>query len=100
MGGPVATHEPGLQVDTRLFPNPATDIFYIDIIDYVPLDAQLRLYDALGRLVKQERLWQPQTAVSVSDLARGVYMYEIVERLSRSMSREGQRIGQGKVILH
>ncbi len=89
--GTVGSTAPSPRIATQVFPNPATDLLYIDIIDYIPIAASLTLYDALGRPVHQQQLWQRQTAVRVGDLPRGVYVYTIVE--------QDHRLAQGKVVL-
>ncbi len=72
--GPALSPLPLLSV----FPNPASE--YLKIIPNGPLPAGATwvLCDALGRVVRSERLWGTCTEISVADLSAGVYFYRLV----------------------
>ena len=89
-GSPVFSPLPLLSV----FPNPASE--YLKIIPNGPLPAGAVwvLSDALGRVVRSERLYDGEscTEIEIGDLAVGVYYY----RLFRA---EGTIIWAGKVLV-
>ncbi len=68
-------------VAISLYPNPASDIFYVNKAE----NAAIKIYDATGRLAKE--LVYNTSGVSVSDLAAGIYFVEISNQSSRSVQR-------------
>ncbi|MGV8992487.1 MAG: DUF5074 domain-containing protein [Flavobacterium sp.] len=68
-------------VAMSLYPNPASDIFYVNNIE----NAAIKIYDATGRLAKE--LAYTTSGVSTSDLSAGIYFVEISSNSSRSVQR-------------
>ena len=68
-------------VAMSLYPNPASDIFYVNKVE----NAAIKIYDATGRLAKE--LAYTTSGVSTSDLAAGIYFVEISSNSSRSVQR-------------
>ena len=63
-----------LQVsESRLYPNPATNVVNIE----VQRASELAIYNALGALVKRKSLLPGTNAVAVHDLSNGIYLYSI-----------------------
>ena len=61
----------------RAYPNPATDVLLLQWPSWTP-GSLLRMYDATGRLVQQERPGGPAHQLSVAHLAPGAYRIQLV----------------------
>lgn len=59
----------------RVYPNPANEILYIDLKD-PPDDAQLIMYDIMGRAVFRQQLQDTSNEVSLT-LPAGLYFYSV-----------------------
>lgn len=63
-----------LQVsESRLYPNPATNVVNIE----VQRASEIAIYNALGALVKRKALLLGTNTVAVHDLSDGVYLYSL-----------------------
>jgi hypothetical protein len=63
-----------LQVsESRLYPNPATNVVNIE----VQRASEIAIYNALGALVKRKALLPGTNTVTVHDLSDGVYLYSL-----------------------
>jgi hypothetical protein len=63
-----------LQVsESRLYPNPATNVVNIE----VQRASEIAMYNALGALVKRKALLPGTNTVAVHDLSDGVYLYSL-----------------------
>lgn len=67
-----------------VYPNPATD--YIKIQADHKVD--IKLYDTSGRIVLEKTNISPDSPISVSDLAKGVYMISITEKGSQPKTQK------------
>jgi Secretion system C-terminal sorting domain len=71
---------------SKAFPNPATDVIYVNYQIDVNDAPQLNMYNSMGVLLKSIPL-NPQTAsvsVDVADVAPGVYFYNITDGKDQS----------------
>lgn len=82
-GPPTGIGEPGKVLPITMFPNPASDVFYLNLGNTVELKGELsiRVFDALGRAMHVQ-LWstmgsESSVAVNVADWAAGLYVVEV-----------------------
>lgn len=61
----------------KLFPNPASNEFYIAIDTVLEKDAKVVIYDILGRQVKSAKINDNVQAISIPDLNAGEYLVKI-----------------------
>lgn len=73
------------QVSMKVFPNPASSDFSIQLAE--PGNALMNLYDLTGRLVYSEALLSNVTSISRNGLPAGVYGIEIVQNGKIARSR-------------
>jgi len=64
-------------ISVQVFPNPFHQTFSLQLSDYYPHRAELRLFDALGQPVHQQRLFQGLNEVAVHHLLPGMYIYQL-----------------------
>lgn len=65
--------------DISIYPNPSNDVVQITIQNTTENIESINMYDVLGKLVKKaSTVSKKQTAIDVSDLAKGVYVVEII----------------------
>jgi len=69
--------------DLRLYPNPASEKFYIGNLQEAAL---ITIYDISGRMVFQKNI-QTQEGIPVSELNKGVYIVEIIHGTKKSNER-------------
>ena len=60
-----------------IYPNPANEKVFVKIENSTDAISQIRLLDALGKVVFQNRDVQNQTEIDISGLSKGVYLIEI-----------------------
>jgi hypothetical protein len=60
-----------------IYPNPASDIVALNINKRNNEDLTLKIYNAIGALVKSETLKQDQQKINVHDLSNGIYTVEV-----------------------
>ena len=60
----------------KLFPNPAKGFATIQMPD-ITTSGELKMYDALGRVVKKQTISEISTQVNISDLLTGTYLIVI-----------------------
>lgn len=74
----VSTQMPNFQT-LLLYPNPTSGVAWIRLEEPLPNQAQLRLWDASGRLVQQHTLdaGSEQGALDSSHLSAGIYLIEL-----------------------
>ncbi len=63
--------------DVKVFPNPAQDVLNIIVPNDTSEKIELRVFDALGRLVKSMMTTQSATQLDIADLQAGVYVVEL-----------------------
>lgn len=61
----------------NIFPNPASDVFTLNIDNTINADFTLNIYKITGELVRSEILRQNQQKINISDLSNGIYMVEL-----------------------
>lgn len=61
----------------NLYPNPASDIFTLNIDNRNNANLTLNIYNVLGTLVKSETLKQNNRQINTEDLSNGIYLVEI-----------------------
>lgn len=83
-----------------LFPNPFQHQFSVVLNDYYPQNAQLLVYDELGRRIHQQRIFHGWNTVDGNDWAKGLYFWELWESDSVKSGDFTQRIkfATGKLI--
>ncbi|PHI18143.1 hypothetical protein CEQ90_19460 [Lewinellaceae bacterium SD302] len=79
------------ELDFTIFPNPVRDLLVFDLGDYLPLNGQFVLRDALGRAVLREQVLYRQARIDVAALPAGVYYYNFWD--GRFL------LGEGKVVV-
>ncbi|MBR9922526.1 MAG: hypothetical protein GYB31_16945 [Bacteroidetes bacterium] len=68
----------------RLFPNPAGAFVWVDFAGGNAQEwRQLKLYDSLGRLVKEARFMGKRHRLSTADLPEGLYFLEVWQKAGR-----------------
>jgi len=77
--GTVGTGEEAPQVGVNVFPNPAREGVNITFTDYLPRDAKVVLYDAIGQRQKVQPLHTGWNTLLLAGLQKGLYFYEIRE---------------------
>ncbi len=75
----IVTIKPDNGISFSVFPNPTKDLIQIQSLGDVKGNASLTLHDALGRLVKEQVLYNNNNTwkLSLGDLAPGVYVLSI-----------------------
>jgi len=74
----------------HLFPNPASTYLTIQSENNIPSPTTLQLFDLTGRMVLQKQLTGNTTVVSLNDVSKGIYLYNIVS--------DKERLTTGKII--
>ena len=62
------------------FPNPCRDGVNVIISEYLPRDARVVLYDAVGQRHKVQSVQAGWNTVRLDGLRAGIYFYEVWER--------------------
>ena len=78
--GTVNLSEETVTVDVTVFPNPCREGVNVIIKDYLPRDAKVVLYDAVGQRKKIQSVQTGWNAVRLDGLQAGIYFYEIREK--------------------
>lgn len=60
-----------------IYPNPAKDIFYVNIGNPENEEFSLTIYNAIGAVVKSEKLKQNNQQINISGLNNGIYLVEV-----------------------
>lgn len=63
--------------NVKLLPNPVDNYAYFDVDGYISDDTQLRIYDAVGRVLLEQNLPYKKTGVDVSKFSAGIYFCEV-----------------------
>lgn len=78
----------------KVYPNPFENFAILEWTDPVyPPNGEVSIYDLTGRLIKKRSISKRQTILKTEELSAGVYLYEVT-------TKEGWKIGQGKLIRH
>jgi hypothetical protein len=86
----VATGEAAPAVAVAVFPNPCQEGTNVILSDYLPKNASITLYDAMGRPALRQPLLTGWNSLDLSHTPPGLYFYEIME--------EGKRLKSGKLV--
>lgn len=66
------------QLYMKLFPNPSTNSFNIQLNRIIPTNAVFYLYNSEGLLTKHIPLNEPFTTITCDDMPRGIYPWQLV----------------------
>lgn len=77
--GTVGTGEEEQEIGITVFPNPCREGVNVIISDYLPKDAKVVLYDAIGQRHKVQSLQTGWNNLRLDGLQAGLYFYEIWE---------------------
>ena len=83
--------EEALSLPIRIYPNPSSDGFSVEVGDAVAVDGRITVYDLTGRRIAELPVRGNITRVSTDEWAEGIYRVWVT-------GKEGQR-GIGKVVL-
>ena len=78
--GTVSSSEEAEAVDINVFPNPCREGVNVIISDYLPREAKVVLYDAVGQRCKVQSVQTGWNTLQLDGLRAGVYFYEIWEQ--------------------
>ncbi len=70
-----------------LYPNPTTDVLYIEIDDAKALDGyRYRILDAVGKEVYNQLVKNPKTEIPLKSLgAAGMYLFEVIDQQNKTI---------------
>lgn len=81
----------------KISPNPTSSIFQIKLSKEPHRQTYFKLYDALGREVKQELISSATTTLNRENLSNGIYFWQ-VEAEACLPDRQGKIMERGKII--
>jgi hypothetical protein len=61
----------------KLFPNPATNMVRLSVPTFRKGDTHYEMYDFYGKMVKQGKVEDTNTDISIADLKEGLYLIHI-----------------------
>jgi len=64
-------------LDFSIYPNPASEMFTLNMNISNNADLTLNIYNVMGALIKSETLKQNQQQINTKDLSNGIYLVEI-----------------------
>lgn len=64
----------------RFYPNPASDVITFDINHVVEKGYTIQIYNFLARMVKTVSISSNHVSVSVTELYRGVYIFQLRDK--------------------
>lgn len=88
---PTDISENHLISEIKIYPNPFSKYFLVEIKNAALLPFEIRIYDLLGKEIKTIALRNSETKIYREGLLPGMYLYEI--------SRNGNSIGNGKLLV-
>ncbi len=65
--------------DITLFPNPVQDNLLVTLGEYIPQHGQIMIYDISGRPVHTQRIYYGQNNVDMTQLAKGMYVWKVMD---------------------
>lgn len=74
-------------LEIRVLPNPASDFVYFEIDGFTENKTQLRIYTAVGQVVKEQLLPYWKSGVDVSAFPAGIYFCEVIVGKERGVVR-------------
>jgi PKD repeat protein len=96
--GTVSSSEEAEQVTITVFPNPCREGVNILLNDYLPRDAKVMLYDAIGQRQKVQSVQTGWNTVRLDGLPTGIYFYEIWEGASPGPASGRVLLDSGKLV--
>ncbi len=72
----------------KIYPNPSSDIFHIDIPDFT--DTSYKIYNINGQLIKENNIQKMSNQIQINDLKNGMYFL--------ALYKNNQRIKTYKII--
>ena len=77
--GTVSSSEEAQEVGITVFPNPCREGVNVIISDYLPKDARVVLFDAVGRQRKVQEVRTGWNTLRLDGFGKGIYFYQIWE---------------------
>ena len=74
-----------------IFPNPSSGIFHLEINNGTASNAEIEIYDVLGKIVFKSVILNSETNIDLSSAAKGIYFYHVVN--------ETGTVGTGKLVV-
>ena len=78
----VGTNDPGEWLAVNLYPNPASEAVYVDLLDANVLkqfnSPLIRVLDVQGKLVSEKQITEVLTAIPLTGLSESVYVLQIM----------------------
>ncbi len=96
--GTVSSSEEAQEVDITLFPNPCRDGVNVIISEYLPRDAKVVLYDAVGQRQKVQQVRTGWNTLRLDGLGAGIYFYQIWEASSPEPVSGDVLLDSGKLV--
>jgi len=78
--GTTSLKDSKLEIKIELFPNPCSNYFIINVLDYNPEKMVLNLHDVTGRLILTRRLYEGSNGFESETMPNGVYFAKIFEQ--------------------
>jgi trimeric autotransporter adhesin len=74
-------------LESKIFPNPASNQFQITLQNTIEKNAEVIIYDIHGRQVKSSKLASKIQSISIGDLSRGLYLVNIKNGANQSTTK-------------
>ena len=74
-------------LNINIIPNPTTDFVYFEVEGFELEKTELRIYDAVGRMLLQRNLPYRKSGVDVSRLPAGIYFCEVIVGSQRGIRK-------------
>ncbi len=68
-----------IQLECKAYPNPATEMLYLDVDDYKIQNLEYRLYNLNGILLANEKISSKQTGIQTGNLSSAVYLLLVTD---------------------
>jgi opacity protein-like surface antigen len=75
-----------INLQFSVIPNPTVNFLTLSINNYNLDDLSFQLYDMAGRLIKNQRISEYQTQISMLDKEAGAYLLNIIDKSSKIKS--------------
>lgn len=75
----VGINEEFASLDFKVFPNPATDYIYLNLNGKPGTEKQIHIINSIGNVIYQSKTNAKRHSVNVENLAKGIYIVEVVE---------------------
>lgn len=70
----------GMNLECAVYPNPASDYLNLKVDNYYEIeDVRYQLFDMNGRLLKNEKLKENETSISMVSYSQGTYLLKITD---------------------